>query len=283
MVTMTRRLHDANMPVALNSVTRSPLKPDRFAAESAPIPKAMNPALEAVMSPLIPDRFAAESSPIDFSYRDDMWDEEDFSQAFPEDDVEGEVTAVEVRRKPSKELSREERRRRRRERRKNRKNRRRIRFSKLDTAFEIPHINDMTDAEVEDCWFGPEDFRSIRVECMDTVKEVDAGKQQEGYFLRGLDQHTLRYKERRDEVGRQVYLAVFEIQTYQWATGVDASDLIAQASQKYSQAAVAAAHMAAISDLFSAFKNTWTERHIPTVELEPSHHKVTYASKRIAA
>ena len=227
------------------------------------------------MSPLIPDRFAAEASPIDFSYRDDVWEEEEFPQAFPE-----EIVPVKAKKTRNIGLSRKERRSRRLERRKCQK--KRVRFSKLDTVFEIPHINDMSDEEIEDCWFGPAEFRSIRVECMDTVKEVDAGKQNEGYFLRGLDQHTLRYKERRDEIGHQVYLAVFEVQTYQWRTGIDASDLIAQASQKYSQPAVAAAHMAAISDLFSAFKNTWTERHIPTVELEPLH-KVTYASKGVSA
>ena len=142
--------------------------------------------------------------------------------------------------------------------------------------FEIPHINDLSDDIVENCWMGPDDFKSIRVDCLSTVKEIDTGKQPEGYFLRGLDQHTMKYKERRDEIGRQVYMAVFELQTYQWSTGVDATDLIARASSKYSEPAAIAAHMAAISDIFSAFKNTWTARNFPSIEVEPIQ-KVTCA------
>ena len=83
--------------------------------------------------------------------------------------------------------------------------------------------------------------------------------------------------ERRDEIGRQVYDAVFRLQDFQWASGADCTELIAKASMKYSEPSAVAAQMAAMSDLFSSFKGTWTQRHIPTIEARPTTSKITMA------
>jgi hypothetical protein len=130
---------------------------------------------------------------------------------------------------------------------------------------EIPHINDLSPEEVRDCWMTEADLRSIRQECLGTVDDIGDAKITDGMLLRGLDQHTNRYKEARDFISRQVYDAVFSVQEFEIANGVDGSELMAQLSAKYSEPSVISAQSAALSDLFSSFKGTWTHRNIPTI------------------
>jgi hypothetical protein len=132
------------------------------------------------------------------------------------------------------------------------------------SVLEIPHINDLSPEEIFDCWMTPEESQSIREECLGTVAENDK-KMTDGMLLRGLDQHTNRYKEARDFISRQVYDAIFSVQEFEQENGVDCSELMAQLSAKYSAPATIAAQSAAISDLFSSFKGTWSHRNIPTV------------------
>jgi len=131
-------------------------------------------------------------------------------------------------------------------------------------VIEIPHINDLSPDEIFDCWMTPEEFRSIRKECLGAVAENDK-KMTDGMLLRGLDQHTNRYKEARDFISRQVYDAIFRVQEIEQANGVDCSELMAQLSAKYSAPSAIAAQSAALSDLFSCFKGTWSHRNIPTI------------------
>ena len=164
-----------------------------------------------------------------------------------------------------------------------REQKKRLRFSKYDAIYDIKHINDFTDQEWDDCYMHPEDLNAIRRECCATVKEIDSktknkkGGEMEGYFLRGLDQHTNKYSEQKGEIRKQVYDAVFRIQDFSWNSGVDCTDLMAKASMKYSETSAVAAQMAAMSDLFSSFKGTWTQRHIPTIVSKPTKSTVTMA------
>lgn len=130
---------------------------------------------------------------------------------------------------------------------------------------EIPHINDLSSEEIRDVWMHEDEFRRIRRECLGTVGEVGDEKVSDGCLLRGLDQHTNRYKNVRDFIGRQVYDAVLSVQEFEQANGIDCSELMAQMSIKYSEPSVVAAQSAAISDIFSSFKGTWTHRSIPTI------------------
>ncbi len=116
-----------------------------------------------------------------------------------------------------------------------------------------------------------EEFSHIRRECLGAVGEIGQEKVSDGCLLRGLDQHTNRYKKTRDFISRQVYDAVLSVQDFERANGLDCSDLMARLSQKYSEPAVIAAQSAALSDLFSSFKGTWTHRSIPTVPDGPLH------------
>jgi len=66
------------------------------------------------------------------------------------------------------------------------------------------------------------EFRTIRQECLGTVAEVgDQKRVTDGMLLRGIDQHTHRYKEARDFIMRQVHDAVFSVQDYERAKNVD--------------------------------------------------------------
>ena len=139
-------------------------------------------------------------------------------------------------------------------------------FCDYDTVFQIPHINDMSSQEIHDCWMTEKDLRDIRMQCIGTVREMNGKEGEnppEGTFLRGLDQHSDKYKERKDEINRQIYDAVFRIQDFQRLSGKDASEAMAKLCTKYSEPSVVAAHMAAISDIFAMHRDTWSKRAIP--------------------
>jgi hypothetical protein len=144
-----------------------------------------------------------------------------------------------------------------------------LQFADYDCVFEIPHINDFPPEVVRDVYMSSEELSAIRKECIGTVKcmnDTEGGSvdhYKEGQFLRGLDQHTLKYTERKKGIDRRVYEAVFRIQEFERSTGVDASEIMAKHCAINSEPSVAAAHIAAISDVFSAFKGTWSERSIP--------------------
>ena len=167
-----------------------------------------------------------------------------------------------------------------------------VRFSKTRKVRRIPHINDMTREQIVECWMQPEDFRSIRLECRAVVKAVDSGRPlPEGYFLRGLDQQTMEYRERSDGVVRRVYDAVFRVQQYQkelratkrQGRGItDLSLLMARVAAQNSEPAVIAAQLAAMSDLFSSFKDTSTKRCFPTI-VEPHTTPTPETSRSISS
>jgi hypothetical protein len=151
-----------------------------------------------------------------------------------------------------------------------------LKFADYDFVFEIPHIKDIPPDVVRDVYMSSEELAAIRRECIGTVKQMNndaaaggdgtGSSMKEGEFLRGLDQHTLKYSERKKSIDRRVYDAVFRIQEFQRKTGVDASSIMAKHCAINSEPSVAAAHVAAISDVFSSFKGTWSERSIPNPE-----------------
>jgi hypothetical protein len=138
-------------------------------------------------------------------------------------------------------------------------------FSFSFVVMEIPHIHDLSPEEVEAVWMNSDEFRSIRQDCLGAVGEVGDAKVSDGVLLRGLDQHTNRYKNARDFIGRQVYDAVLSVQEFEKANGIDCSELMSQMSIKYSEPSVIAAQTSAISDIFSSFRDTWSHRSIPTI------------------
>ena len=146
---------------------------------------------------------------------------------------------------------------------------------------EITHINDMDDDIIHNTYLTSDDFASIRSECIDIVHELqdEYGEViiKEGYFLRGLDKRTYKYSEHRDQIHNELQDAVYQIQQLQKITGKDTTQLLADTCAKISQPSVVSAQMAAISDLFTSFQDTWMKRTIPTIHKTPAHGKVTLA------
>ena len=146
---------------------------------------------------------------------------------------------------------------------------------------EITHINDMDDDIIRNTYMTSDDLASIRSECIDMVHELqdEYGEVtiKEGYFLRGLDKRTYKYCEHRDQIHNELQDAVYQIQQLQKITGKDTTQLLADTCAKISQPSVVSAQMAAISDLFTSFQDTWMKRTIPTIHKTPAHGTVTLA------
>jgi hypothetical protein len=124
--------------------------------------------------------------------------------------------------------------------------RRLLRFSKFDEVSEIPHIDDLSDEEVQDVWISPEEFRAIRQRARDLVSIIEGPNRvvsthQGLCTTRGLDHHTPNQIEVREAVKDLIYETVFRIQSFQAAKDVDARGLMAELCQRYSSVSVAAA------------------------------------------
>ncbi len=128
-----------------------------------------------------------------------------------------------------------------------------VRFADYDEVVKIPHINDMTQEEIDDSYMSDDELRAIRHECKALVRMIDAGDEDLGdVCLRGLDQHTPEYSRLRKVTQEQVYDAIFGVQSYQVFKGVSAPELMAELCRKCSSPSVADAKMVGISDAMAA-------------------------------
>ena len=142
-----------------------------------------------------------------------------------------------------------------------------IRFSKYDQVRTIPNIDDFSDKQIEESYYSHEELRAIRRECAEIVNHVNnegANNTEIFFFLRGLDQHVTDYRRSQHARSKALYDALHRMQRYQQLSGKDGgSEKMAEVLRKISEPAVAAAQVAAISDIFSSFKGTWTNRSVP--------------------
>jgi hypothetical protein len=126
---------------------------------------------------------------------------------------------------------------------------RRLRFSPYDEVFEIPHINDLSEEEVDGVWMSQDEIKAVRRNAKCMVALMDKGdNHMEGLEVRGLDQNTPSYARRREAILKLVYQAVNRIQTYQEANGVQVPELMAELCQKISSSSVAAAQKLGMLD-----------------------------------
>jgi hypothetical protein len=130
---------------------------------------------------------------------------------------------------------------------------RRLRFSTYDEVFEIPHINDLSEEEVDGVWMSQNELNSVRRNAKCMVALMDKGDTlMEGLDVRGLDQNTPSYARRREAILKLVYQAVFRIQSYQNANGIKVPELMAELCQKVTSSSVAAAQKLAMLDAAAA-------------------------------
>ena len=130
----------------------------------------------------------------------------------------------------------------------NRKTRKSLSFSKYDEVYEIPHINDMPESQIRDCYMSPEESKAIRMECRDLLSELDDEcnifMEEEGYrhlskldMYRGLEKHTKTQSRRIESLQDKVYDVVFALQQYGWGDddGDDMIDMSAIIAKKYKE------------------------------------------------
>lgn len=126
---------------------------------------------------------------------------------------------------------------------------RRISFAANDQFFEIPHINDLTKAEIQSVWISRSELKNIRQKCAVIVKVMDTeSAAKNGVCFRGLDQNTPTYVAETMALRRQLYDAVHAIQAFQFSTGFIIPDLMAESCQKISEQSTSLARWFGIMD-----------------------------------
>ena len=160
------------------------------------------------------------------------------------------------------------------------KERRNVSFYPYVKIRDIPHINDLPQDVIDDCYMSQDDLWSIHEDCRELMYQCGMNSsskdlRKEGYALRGLDKRTWKYCVKRDEIHDKVQDAVYRLQRIRRLTGKDTTQLMADTCIKLSHPAVISAQIAAISDIFTCYQDTWIQRNIPTIESVPVHGKVT--------
>eukprot|EP00980_Cylindrotheca_fusiformis_P016004 scaffold4703_cov108-Cylindrotheca_fusiformis.AAC.12 len=132
--------------------------------------------------------------------------------------------------------------------------RRNVTFATFDDVCEIPHIDDLSDEEINDVWMSAEDGAKIRKECQSIVLMMNKNSEKlTGVEIRGLEQHGVAHTEQRRAIQNLLYDAVDRIQSFQAEKGVDISHLIAEVCQKISAMPILAARRVATQDAIAAY------------------------------
>ncbi|KAL3941450.1 MAG: hypothetical protein SGBAC_004190 [Bacillariaceae sp.] len=125
-----------------------------------------------------------------------------------------------------------------------------IRFSPNDRVFEIPHLNDLSDDEINDMWIRREDFENIRRECKALIRILHRSHQSrlKDIELRGLEHHRPREKEEVERLLDMMYDTVDRVMRFSDDTSMDTSGLLAEMCMKISESSVAKARKTALQD-----------------------------------
>mmetsp|Transcript_24421 Transcript_24421/g.59809 ORF Transcript_24421/g.59809 Transcript_24421/m.59809 type:complete len:168 (+) Transcript_24421:33-536(+) len=130
---------------------------------------------------------------------------------------------------------------------------RRVTFAPRDEIFEIPHIDDLSDEEVEDVWMSPDDFAEIRRECQTIVMMIEhQSSLLKGIELRGLEHHMLSQRRHTEELQDLLYETVDNLMHFNEETSMDVSDMLAEMCQKISSRSEALARKTALQDEMNA-------------------------------
>jgi hypothetical protein len=134
---------------------------------------------------------------------------------------------------------------------------RQVHFAEYDEIVEIPHINDLSDEEVDGVWMTEDELRSIRRRCKDMVKMMEKDEEKARKKIsctRGIYEHTKQYIEKRDQIRGKIYEAVIAVQCHHDATGEYDEELLGELSRSYSAVSVLQAQVLALGDAAAAFQ-----------------------------
>lgn len=130
----------------------------------------------------------------------------------------------------------------------------RVCFAEHDEVFEIPHVNDLSDDEIDAVWMSEEDFKSIRKECRMIILAIERECTNilDGVELRGLEHHMSTQRKQKAAVREILYGTVEKLQCFQDETNMDVSDMMGEMCQKVSSRSEKMAHRMALGDAVEA-------------------------------
>jgi len=149
-----------------------------------------------------------------------------------------------------------------------------VHFANHDQVIHIPHIVDIPQEEIDQCWMNEEDHSFIRSRTLRLIQMMEDEEKQypisadtntmmvDNHLVcvRGLEEKTSPCVYERDELQRKLYTAVFSVQHQhrqqkEEQCVVDRQEAIRQASKKYSKTSNKLARLVGISDEANAFSS----------------------------
>jgi len=104
------------------------------------------------------------------------------------------------------------------------KAKRSVTFSHKKHIKKIPHLNNLSDQIIDDCWWSPEDYEEFKASFQYLVFMMDSGEEKvenDEETTRGLEFRTQEGAWERFEHKRDAYNAVLDEQDRQWNRNAD--------------------------------------------------------------
>jgi hypothetical protein len=140
-----------------------------------------------------------------------------------------------------------------------------IRFHDIVTVRESIHINDLSQEEIQSCWYSKHEYNQIKEEIRLTVASIQSGRYEgetDKDSLRGLECRLQKNLQRRKRVKMYGMMVVLGEQEEQEMTGTSDPNAIAQAYFSVTQQCVALAHRIALSDEAVAYEYQYVDTNV---------------------
>jgi hypothetical protein len=168
-----------------------------------------------------------------------------------------------------------------------------ISFSGKKHIKKIPHLNTLTEEDIEQIWYSHYDYDDIKASFEYTVFMMDAGEaktvENDEHTTRGLEMRTEEGAWARFEHKRDAYNAVLDEQDRQWNDGEDSPELISEQCLQVTASAAKGALERGIADqeasekLNKAFREKMMKSHLlPSLDDAPTEMvSITTSTKRV--
>ena len=122
-------------------------------------------------------------------------------------------------------------------------------FAQQDEIFEIPHLDDLSDEEINDVWMSNEEFAAIRRECKKIIMIIQHDSRLARHIeLRGLEHHMLHQQKATEALQELLYETVDRLLSFREESSMDVSDMLAEMCQKISSRSEVSAHKRGLKD-----------------------------------
>ena len=122
-------------------------------------------------------------------------------------------------------------------------------FEKYDLVYDIPHIDDMDDKQVDSIWYTPDEMKQITKTAKNIVRDVNAGVLDVcDDDVLGLEKHTTSATKLRKDQLNDIYDAVLGMQSFQKRRGLSLPHTVADICRKQTESSKQEAYEKAIRD-----------------------------------